>query len=155
MRHDDWACAYRRSMTEVSSVPALSSTLCDPYPKMWHLPLRIWFMATALITNAKKGLSAKQVERDLDVSYKTAWYLCHRLRETMRSEQSVFDGNVEMAETYIGGKWDPRNTRPKYDRQAVMGVVQRGTENMPSQVQALLVPNRNKEVSSRKGSRIA
>ena len=111
-----------------------------------HLPLRLWFMATALICNAKKGLSAKQVERDLDVSYKTAWYLCHRLREAMRSEQSLFDGHVEMDETFIGGKYNPRSRRAKYDKQAVMGVVQRGTEDLPSQVQAFPVPNRSREV---------
>src|ERR1700733_14986279 len=44
-----------------------------------HLPLRTWFMATALVCNAKKGTSAEQIERDLDISYKTAWYLCHRI----------------------------------------------------------------------------
>ena len=43
-----------------------------------HLPLNKWFMAIAIMCNAKKGASAKQIERDLGVSYKTAWYLCHR-----------------------------------------------------------------------------
>src|ERR1017187_2978606 len=48
-----------------------------------HLPLSKWMMAVALICNAKKGISAKQMERAMGVSYKTAWYLNHRIREAM------------------------------------------------------------------------
>jgi hypothetical protein len=46
-----------------------------------HLPLRTWMLAVALMCNAKKGISAKQMERDMGVSYKTAWYLNHRIRK--------------------------------------------------------------------------
>jgi transposase-like protein len=46
-----------------------------------HLPLQKWFYALALIGNAETGVSAKQMQRDLKVSYQTAWYLCHRIRE--------------------------------------------------------------------------
>ncbi len=49
-----------------------------------HLPLQKWFYALALIGNAKEGVSAKQMQRDLQVSYQTAWYLCHRIREIMQ-----------------------------------------------------------------------
>jgi transposase-like protein len=49
-----------------------------------HLPLIKWFMAIALICEAKKGISAKQVERHLGVNYRTAWHLCHRIREAMK-----------------------------------------------------------------------
>lgn len=49
-----------------------------------HLSLPTWFMAVALMVNAKKGLSAKQMERDLDVSYPTAWHLCHGIRKAMK-----------------------------------------------------------------------
>lgn len=48
-----------------------------------HLPLDKWFAAIALMTNAKKGLSALQLKRDLGVAYKTAWYLSHRIRQAM------------------------------------------------------------------------
>jgi hypothetical protein len=51
-----------------------------------HLPIQKWFFAVALMTNAKKGVSAKQMQRDLKVSYATAWYLCHRIREAMKGE---------------------------------------------------------------------
>ena len=48
-----------------------------------HLDLEKWFMAVALMVNAKKGLSAKQLQRDLKMAYKTAWYLSHRIRKAM------------------------------------------------------------------------
>jgi transposase-like protein len=48
-----------------------------------HLDLEKWFMAVALMVNAKKGLSALQLKRDLKVAYKTAWYLNHRIRKAM------------------------------------------------------------------------
>jgi len=48
-----------------------------------HLDLEKWFMAVALMVNAKKGLSALQMKRDLNVAYKTAWYLNHRIRKAM------------------------------------------------------------------------
>src|SRR5207245_5375387 len=71
-----------------------------------HLPLIVWFHAVALLLNAKKGISAKQLQRDLAIGgYKTAWYLNHRIRECMR-EGSLpqLGGIVEIDETYIGGK---------------------------------------------------
>jgi transposase-like protein len=110
-----------------------------------HLPLTKWFLAITLINNAKKGLSAKQLERDLDVSYQTAWYVAHRVREAMESEGGVFGGAVEMDETYVGGRYDPRRHPDNYQKQAVMGVVQRTTEITPSQVRAFKVPNRTRE----------
>lgn len=111
-----------------------------------HLPLSQWFMAAALMCNAKKGLSAKQMERDLGVSYRTAWYLCHRIRKAMESEGGVFGGTVELDETFVGGKYDRRRKRAKYDRQAVMGVVKRGDETGPSQVRAFTIPRPTRKV---------
>src|SRR5258708_39867379 len=66
-----------------------------------HIPLTKWFLAVTLVTNAKKGMSAKQMQRDLKVSYQTAWHLCHRIRESMQGGASVFAGTVEMDEVYI------------------------------------------------------
>jgi len=55
--------------------------------------------------NAKKGLSAKQMQRDLGVGYQTAWYLCHRIRKAMEEgDLPKFTGIVEVDETYVGGK---------------------------------------------------
>jgi transposase-like protein len=112
-----------------------------------HLPLNKWFMATAMMCNAKKGVSAKQMERDLGVSYKTAWYLCHRIRKAMSSEGGLFDGEVEVDATYIGGKYDKRRKRePWQDKPAVAGLVQRDTETEHSKVIALHVTGETKEV---------
>src|SRR5271154_3353448 len=49
-----------------------------------HLPLSKWFIAVVLLIEARKGMSANQVKRTLGVSYKTAWYLCHRIRDAMK-----------------------------------------------------------------------
>jgi hypothetical protein len=89
-----------------------------------HLDLEKWFMAVALMVNAKKGLSALQLKRDLKVAYKTAWYLNHRIRKAMGSEPLT--GTVEVDETYIGGKYDERRKRARWDKEPVFGMVERG-----------------------------
>jgi transposase-like protein len=93
-----------------------------------HLPLTKWFMAVALIADAKKGVSAKQLQRHLGIgSYKTAWYMAHRIRKAMEdTEGSLLTGTVEVDEAYIGGKYDPRRKRGKYEKAAVVGLVERG-----------------------------
>jgi len=70
-----------------------------------HLPLRKWFIATFLMCEAKKGMSAAQIQRTLGMSYKTAWYLCHRIRSAMEEAQpSKLTGVIEADETFLGGK---------------------------------------------------
>lgn len=65
-----------------------------------HLPLNTWFTAVLLLVEARKGFSANQMKRTLGVSYKTAWYLCHRIRAAMREiERPMLDVVVEMDET--------------------------------------------------------
>ena len=105
-----------------------------------HLPLTTWFLAIGLMLNAKKGLSAKQMERDLDVSYKTTWYLCHRIRKAMDEGMSLFTGVVEVDETYIGGAYDRRRKRGPHEKQAVFGAVQRATAEDHSKVRAFKIP---------------
>jgi transposase-like protein len=73
-----------------------------------HLPLMKWFAAIYLLCEAKKGMSALQLKRTLKVAYKTAWYLCHRIREAVKdADVSMLDGLCEVDEAYIGGK--PKN----------------------------------------------
>jgi transposase-like protein len=71
-----------------------------------HLPLTKWFMAIALIVDAKKSMSANQLKTHLGLgSYRTAWYMAHRIRKSMLNEGSAnMSGIVEMDETYLGGK---------------------------------------------------
>ena len=95
-----------------------------------HLPLKKWMLATAIMCNAKKGISAKQLQRDLGTSYKTAWYLNHRIREAMilgNFTDEKMSGTVEADETYVGGKYDKRLKRAKYDKPAVFGMKERET----------------------------
>jgi transposase-like protein len=70
-----------------------------------HLPLFKWFLAIYLMAESKKSISAKQLQRMLKVSYKTAWYLQHRIRDAMGDDdQPLLRGIVEVDETYFGGK---------------------------------------------------
>src|ERR1700738_5236068 len=75
-----------------------------------HLPLTKWFLAIAFICEAKKGMSALQVQRHLGVNYRTAWHLCHRIREAMQ-EGGLLTGVVEADETYLTPK-KPRKVKP-------------------------------------------
>ncbi len=76
-----------------------------------HLPLQIWFLAISLILNAKKGLSSRQLARDLELPVKTAWALAHRIRNAMKDDGALLCGIVEMDETYVGGKPRKGNDR--------------------------------------------
>lgn len=78
-----------------------------------RLPLQKWFLAIALILNAKKGISSRQLARDIDVHVETAWSMGHRIRKAMKQDSSLLSGIVEMDETYIGGK--PRKEAKKKD----------------------------------------
>lgn len=70
-----------------------------------HLPLWKWFLATYMMVESKKGMSANQLKRTLNVAYKTAWYLCHRIRSAMDvADPRLLTGIVEVDETYVGGK---------------------------------------------------
>src|SRR6266700_277916 len=89
-----------------------------------HLPLWKWFLATYLLTESRKGMSANQMKRMLDVSYKTAWYLCHRIRAAMLEvAPPKLGGTVEIDETYVAGK--KRRWRAKGDVSVVIGIRQR------------------------------
>jgi hypothetical protein len=98
-----------------------------------HLPLRTWFLAMALICDAKKGMSACQLQRHLPgkrkgkkLSYRTAWYLCHRIRKAMEEKpKAKLTGTVEVDETFIGGAYNYRRKRTPWDRVPVMGLIER------------------------------
>jgi transposase-like protein len=89
-----------------------------------HLPLWKWFLATYLLTESRKSMSANQMKRMLNVSYKTAWYLCHRIRAAMLEvAPPKLGGTVEIDETYVAGK--KRRWRAKGDVSVVIGIRQR------------------------------
>ena len=94
-----------------------------------HLPLSKWFLATYIICESKKGISANQLKRMLNVTYRTAWHLCHRIRAAMK-EGTVrpISGIVEVDETYVGGKVRGRGRGYRENKTMVLGAIQRGGE---------------------------
>ena len=111
-----------------------------------HIPLRKWLMAFALLCSAKKGISALQLQRELQFgSYRTAWHMAHRIRHAMSKEPlaGLLRGTVEVDETYVGGKPRPEAGAPKAKRG-------RGTKKTP--VVALV--ERGGQVRARKVDRV-
>jgi transposase-like protein len=95
-------------------------------------PLREWFRVIHMMLTSKKGVSALQVQRTMGFgSYKTAWYMCHRVRAGLANEEfRRLIGIVEVDETYIGGKdqnrhQDKRVGHAGTDKTAVIGAVER------------------------------
>jgi transposase-like protein len=99
-----------------------------------HLDLWKWFLTTYLLCESRKGMSANQIKRTVGVSYKTAWYLCHRIRAAMKDvNPQPLDGTVEMDETWVGGREkNPHGAgRIPYSESKkvpVIGIKQRGGE---------------------------
>ena len=94
-----------------------------------HLPIRKWFAASYFMCVSKKGISAHQLHRTLGISYKTAWYLCHRIREAMGNdplEGPTLLGIVEVDETLVGGKAKGKGRAYKGNKAWVAGAIQRG-----------------------------
>ncbi|MCA9293329.1 MAG: IS1595 family transposase [Phycisphaerales bacterium] len=89
------------------------------------LPLWKWFLAVYMIVESKKGISANQLKRTLGVTYKTAWYLCHRIRKALEGQHSYLDGVIEMDSTFIGGR-SPGKQGNKDNKAMITGAVERG-----------------------------
>jgi transposase-like protein len=93
-----------------------------------HLPLTKWFVATCLICEAKKGMSALQLKRLLGIGYKTAWYLTHRIRQAMMNangSEEKLSGIVEIDETWIGGRNYKGTGSGRDNKTCVVGVTER------------------------------
>jgi transposase-like protein len=95
-----------------------------------HLPLQKWFAAIALMCEGKKGISANQMKRHLGVTYKTAWFVCHRIRKAMSEPDIAPLGGqgqiVEIDETFVGGKKPGLRGTGKSTKIKVFGIAERG-----------------------------
>ncbi len=92
-----------------------------------HIPLHKWIYAVYLLCSSKKGMSALQLSRMLDITYKSAWFMAHRIRHAM-SHSGIFkkmDGIVEADETYVGGKAKEIRGRGARKKTPVMALVER------------------------------
>ena len=118
-QYDCDACRYQFSVT--------AGTIFNDS----HLPIWKWFLCVYLLCESKKGMSANQIKRTLGISYKTAWYLCHRIRAAMKEvHPAPLDGVLEMDETYIGGTYHGPHgkTNRLTNKEIVIGIKQRGGE---------------------------
>jgi transposase-like protein len=93
-----------------------------------HIPLHKWMLAFHLMTASKKGISSKQLSRMLDITYKSAWFMAHRIREAMKPDCVDMLGGkcpVEADETFIGKKPGMKKRRGYAHKNAVFALVER------------------------------
>jgi transposase-like protein len=109
------------------------------------VPLHKWLLATHLLCSSKKGMSAHQLHRMLGVTYKTAWFMFHRIREAMRNDDTTPFGGagevVEVDETFIGRKAGMPIRRAYHHKMKVLALVDRAT----GQSRAMVVNDIHKE----------
>jgi transposase-like protein len=98
------------------------------------MDLQKWFLAISLVLNAKKGYSARQLARDIEVTKDTAWFVFMRIRKAFVDHSELMEGIIEADETYIGGKNKNRHNDKKTkggqgrdgeDKTPVIGILQR------------------------------
>ena len=113
------------------------------------IPLRKWIFAVYLEMTNLKGVSAMKLHRDVGVSYKTAWFMLHRIREVWEDEmKTAFVGPVEVDETFVGGK---RKNMPKAKRRTLTGrggvgktIVLGAKDREDNKIAATVVPKADK-----------
>ena len=118
------------------------------------IPFTKWLPAMWLLANTKNGTSSHELGRALGVTQKTAWFMLHRVRESMKDENPpMLAGEIEADETFVGGKHQHLPTRmnavgknvpiggPAAGKTTVFGMVQRGDGKRKSRARAMVVPN--------------
>jgi transposase-like protein len=136
-----------------NQVSPTADTIFDHSPT----PLRSWFHAFFLIASTRCGISAKQLQRELGVTYKTAWRMFHQIRAIMAETQKSMYGDIEVDESYFGGKGGKQG-RSLESKTPVVGMVQRGGNVMAKVVTDVkarsLIPLIMKQVPRNEGNTI-
>lgn len=129
-RHGLWKCRECRGQFTVRKGTIFEES---------HIALHLWLQAIHLMVSSKKGISSHQLHRVLGITYKSAWFLSHRIRECMRDgELAPFGGNggaVEVDETFIGkepGVTKAKNARGGSHKMKVLTLVDRDTKRARS-----------------------
>ncbi len=135
--------AYRLNAKKTSKKPARKGLLkCKDCRKQFsvtvgtimersHIPLNKWLLAIQLLCSSKKGMSAHQLHRSLDLTYKSAWFMAHRIRHAMNEgpPEDKLRGIVEVDEVYIGGHQRGQSGHPNPEtsnKKPVVSVLERG-----------------------------
>ncbi|MBI2854235.1 MAG: IS1595 family transposase [Chloroflexi bacterium] len=119
---------YRIAKRKVYCCEFCGHTISPTAGTIFHksdTPLRSWFHAIFLMASTKTGISAKQLQRELGVTYKTAWRMFKQVRKLMDENVNPLTGQVEVDETYIGGKHAGKRGRGASGKAVVMGMVER------------------------------
>jgi transposase len=149
-------CGRESHFYRLKKRPAYSCAHCGhhiypcsgtPFAKT-RTPLRLWFYAIYLFTTTRHGVSAKELQRQLGVTYKTAWRMGHEIRKYMAHVDGNDDlsGHVEIDETYVGGRARGKGRGPLAggNKTIVLGMVERGgsimTQVVPDVKRATLLP---------------
>ena len=98
--------------------------------------LRLWFKAVAYMAVTRCGISSRQLSRDIGVGVKTGWRMFHQIRKVLSDDDAILHGDIEVDETYIGGKRPGKRGRGAEGKTIVMGMVERG-----GKVKAKVVPD--------------
>jgi transposase len=126
-------CGKVTGHSKLSKLPVYSCNRCGSHThpmsgtifERSRTPLKQWFYAIFLMSATRCGISAKQLQRELGVTYKTAWRMFHQVRLLMQSTPHTMSGEVEVDECYIGGPKPGKRGRGAAGKTPVFGLVQR------------------------------
>jgi transposase-like protein len=136
LRHICGHCGKDSTFHKISGRLAFSCAACGDYVypcagtifQDTHTPLQSWFYAIYLFIATRHGVSGKELQRSLGVTYKTAWRMGQQIRQLMGSaaEFEILKGHVELDEAYIGGHRPGKRGRGAEGKTIVMGLAERG-----------------------------
>ena len=133
-------CSKHGHFTRIRKMPAYACPWCGhhihpmagtPF-EATRTPLQSWFYAMYLFTTTRHGVPAKELQRQLGITYKTAWRMGHEIRKYMAKidGDDGLSGHVEIDETYVGGKRPGKRGRGAAGKTIVLGMVERDGDIM-------------------------